>query len=177
VAAGAKPPGGPVARPATVSRSFPTRRAAPAFAGAGSGPAVLLAAIDRGAFPATLYLEGPSEPFKAAILRELRAAWSTKVQNAAPARVMRAAESGVDEILASYQGGSLFATRELILVLEIEDLGKSEKRVNALAEGLERPDGESSLVLVESEAENPRKLLEPLRARCASMSCLRRVPS
>jgi len=81
---------------------------------------------------------------------------------------MRVAESGVDEILSSYQGGSLFASRELILVLEIEDLGKSEKRVAALAEGLSRPGGESCLVLVESEAENPRKTLEPLRAACST---------
>jgi len=81
--------------------------------------------------------------------------------------VLRVAETGVDEILATYQGGSLFASRELILVLEVEDLGKSEKRVAALAEGLSRPGAETCLVLVESEAENPRKTLEPLRAACA----------
>jgi DNA polymerase III delta subunit len=114
--------------------------------------------------PATLYLEGPCEPLKAAMLAELRAAWAAHVPQAPTARVLRAAESGVEEILAAYQGASLFAPRELTLVLEVEDLGRSEKRVAALAAGLARPSGGSCLVLVESEGDSTRKSLDPLRA-------------
>ncbi len=83
---------------------------------------------------------------------------------AAPtARVLRAAESGVEEILAAYQGASLFSPRELTVVLEVEDLGRSEKRIAALAAGLAQPAGASCLVLVESAADGPRKSLDPLR--------------
>ena len=49
-------------------------------------------------------------------------------------------------------------------MLEVEDLGRSEKRVAALAAGLATPSGGSCLVLHESEADAPRKSLEPLRA-------------
>lgn len=62
----------------------------------------------------------------------------------------------------------MFAPRELLVVLEIEDLGRTEKRVAALAAGLGRPVGGTSMVLVESAAETPRKSLEPLRAACAA---------
>jgi DNA polymerase III delta subunit len=122
--------------------------------------------VDRGAFPATVYLEGPSEPLKAALLAEVRAAWAASCPESPLARVLRAAESGVPEILAAFQGVSLFSPRDLIVVLEIEDFGRSEKRIAALATGLARPVGTSSLILVESSAENPRKALEPLRAAC-----------
>jgi DNA polymerase III delta subunit len=72
----------------------------------------------------------------------------------------------VDQILAAFQGASLFNESELIIVLDVEDLGRSEKRVAALASGLSAGGG-SMLVLVESAAETPRKSLDPLRARCA----------
>ena len=39
-----------------------------------AGTAALLDGFARGAFPPTLYLDGPSEPLKAAMLAELRAA-------------------------------------------------------------------------------------------------------
>jgi DNA polymerase III delta subunit len=80
--------------------------------------------------------------------------------------VFRAAESSVEEILAAFQGTSLFSPRELSVVLEIEDLGRSEKRIRALAQGIAQPNEGSCLVLVESAAETPRKTLEPLRAAC-----------
>src|SRR5438093_3311862 len=64
--------------------------------------------------------------------------------------------------------GGRFSPRELTIVLEIEDLGRSEKKIAALAEGLGRPAGGSCLVLVESAAESPRKSLEPLRAAAAA---------
>ncbi len=80
--------------------------------------------------------------------------------------MFRAAEAGVDAILAAYQNTSLFSARELVIVLDVEDLGRSEKRVSALADGVERARGESCLVLVESAADNLRKSLDPLRAAC-----------
>ncbi len=129
--------------------------------------ATLIGGFDRGEFPRSLYLEGSSEPAKAALLADLRWCWAAKHPESPAARVLRVAEAGVDGILAAAQGGSLFAVAELTLVLEIEDLSKSEKRVAALAEGLGRTTDSACLVLIESEAESPRKMLEPLRAACA----------
>ncbi len=81
--------------------------------------------------------------------------------------MFRAAESGAEEILAAFHGTSLFTPRELVIVLDLEGLGRSEKNVLALAEGLTRPNDGSCLTLVESAAEQPRKSLEPVRAACA----------
>jgi DNA polymerase III delta subunit len=103
---------------------------------------------------------------KAAFLAEFRRGWAAAVPEAPQARVMRPAEHDLDQILAAFQNVSLFAPRELTLVFEIEDVGRSEKRVEALANGLARPAGGSCLVLVESEAETVRKTLAPLRAAC-----------
>jgi DNA polymerase III delta subunit len=61
----------------------------------------------------------------------------------------------------------LFSASELVLVLDLEDLGRSEKRVTALAHGLAAGGAESAIVLVESAAEAPRKSLDPIRAACA----------
>jgi DNA polymerase III delta subunit len=94
----------------------------------------------------------------------LRRAWARACPEAPLARVFRAAEAGIEEILTAFQGASLFSPRDLILVLEVEDLGRSEKRVAALAAGLATPSGGSCLVLHESESDTPRKSLEPLRA-------------
>ncbi|HEY3216077.1 MAG TPA: hypothetical protein VGK93_06255 [Candidatus Eisenbacteria bacterium] len=113
-----------------------------------------------------MYLEGPEESVKAALLAELRHAWARGCPEAPTARVLRAAESTVEEILAAYHARSLFTPRELVIVLDVEDLGRGERKVAALAEGLSRPSGGSSLVLVEGAAEAPRKSLEPLRAAC-----------
>ena len=134
-------------------------------------PAGGLALLDRLAadrFPPTLWVEGPSEALKAAFLAEARATWARLVPEAPLARVMRAAEAGVEAILAAYHGGSLFAPRELVLVLDAEDLARSEKRIAALAAGLRTPAGASCLVLVESAADRPRKSLAPLRAASAA---------
>jgi DNA polymerase III delta subunit len=128
----------------------------------------ILEAADRGVFPATLYVEGPSEPLKAAFLAGLRHAWATAVPEAARARVFSAGEAGIDEILAAFQNTSLFTPRELVLVLDVEDFGRSEKRVAALAAGLAHPGAGSTLVLVESASDAARKTLEPLRAVCAT---------
>src|SRR5580765_3081483 len=150
------------------SRTAPARAArgrgsAPA-PGAGTG---LLERLGRGDIPATLYVDGPCAPLVAALLAELRAAWAAAVPESPIGRILRTAESSVEEMLSVYQGASLFSSRELAIVLEVEDLGRSEKRVAALAAGLSIPAGGSTLVLVESEADEPRKSLEPLRAACA----------
>lgn len=166
--------GGSPAAKATGARTSGTRSAAPKPAARATRPTARAAvpqdalafarAISGGAFPASLYLEGESEPVKAELLATLRRVWRERVPEAPTAHVLRAAESGVEEILALYQAASLFAPRELIVVLDIEDLGRSEKRVGALAQGLLAPAGESCLVLVESAADSARKTLEPLRA-------------
>ena len=129
---------------------------------------VLLERAAAGDFPVTLWVEGPDEALKAVFLAEYRRAWAAAVPESAAARVLRPAENGVDEILSAYHNVSLFTPRELTLVLEIEDVGRSDKRVAALAEGVARPAGESRLVLVESAAESARKSLDPLRAACAA---------
>jgi DNA polymerase III delta subunit len=114
-----------------------------------------------------LYLEGPDEGVKAALLAELRHAWAGACPESPAARVFRINETGVDELLASFHGGSLFAARELLIVFEIEDLGRSEKRIAAFADGLSRPTTGACMVLVETAAEQERKLLAPLRAASA----------
>jgi DNA polymerase III delta subunit len=148
------------ARPAAGARA--TRPAGPAPRV--SGTAELLERFARDEFPVSLYADGPSEPLKAALLAELRRGWARACPESPRAHVFRAAESGPEEILAAFQGGSLFSPRDLIIVLDVEDLGRSEKKIVALAEGIGRPAGASTLVLVESESDTARKSLEPLRA-------------
>jgi len=90
--------------------------------------------------------------------------------------VFLASETGVDELLAAFHSGSLFAARELLLVLDVEDFARSDKRVAALAEGLGRPNSGTCIVLVESPAESERKSLEPLRAACP-VRCMAMAPT
>lgn len=153
----------------SAARSKAGSAAAPRARAAAPADALeLLERAGRGDFPPTLYLEGPDEALKAAFLAGLRRAWAAAVPEAPMARVMRPGENDVDEILSAYHGISMFTPRELTLVMDVEDLGRSEKRVAALAGGVARPGGTSSLVLVESAAESPRKMLEPLRAACTA---------
>ena len=126
----------------------------------------MLDTLGRGEFPASLYLEGACEPVKAALLAELRAAWAVAVPQSPLASVFRAAEVGVEQLLAAWQGASLFSPRDLVIVLDLEDWGRSEKKIVALAEALAKASSPSTMVLVESAAENERKLLEPLRQAC-----------
>jgi DNA polymerase III delta subunit len=149
------------------SKAGSPRSAAPRSRSGGDATLALLDAFDRGAFPSSLYVEGPSEPVRAALLSELRAAWAAAVPDAPVGRVFLASEASIEEILAAYQGASLFASRELAIVLEIEDIAKSEKKVAALAVGIARGAPQSCLVLVESSADGARKTLEPLRTACA----------
>src|SRR5262245_20242562 len=157
----------PATRPAARPAPRPATRPAPRrAAGVWLDDAGLFARLDREDFPATLWVEGPDETLKAAALAELRHAWAGACPEAPRARVFRAAESGVDEILAAFHGGSLFTPRELLLVLEIEDLGRGEKKIAALAEGMVRPSGGTCLALVETAADSARKALDPLRTAC-----------
>ena len=126
----------------------------------------MLESLGRAEFPTAVYLEGPCEPVKAALLAELRAAWAKAVPQSPLASVFRAAEAGVEQLLAAWQGASLFSPRDLVIVLDLEDWGRSEKRIVALADALTRATSPSTMVLVESAAENYRKLLDPLRRAC-----------
>ena len=136
-------------------------------------PLQVLERVEHGDFPASLYLEGPDEAVKAAFLAGFRRAWAASGDIAEnsfgvpPSRVMRPDENSVEEILAAYQTASLFSPRELTVVLEVEDLGRSDKRVDAMATGLATPAGGSCIVLVESASDSVRKALEPLRAACS----------
>ncbi len=162
------------------SRKSPTRSSpAPSKAGkpraqARSLPADLASTItawDAGRFPESLYLEGPDEALKAEVLSNLRQVWThpaAKTTAAGTVRVFRAAESGPEEVLLAYQSLSLFSPRELVLVLEVEDWGRSERKLGAVATALRSGGGPSCLVLIESAAEAMRKGLESLRSAAHS---------
>jgi DNA polymerase III delta subunit len=128
----------------------------------------LIARLDRDEFPSSLYVDGPDESLKAALLGEVRHAWTRACPEAPHARVFRAGEDRIDGILAAYHGTSLFTPRELLIVLEVEAIGRSERVVESFAEGIARGAGGSCLVLVESTSETPRKSLEALRAAAAA---------
>lgn len=127
----------------------------------------VLEAAGENRFPGTLFVDGPDEALKAAFLAEFRQAWARACPEAPLARVMWAGEHDVDEILAAYQGISMFTPRELTIVVGVEKLVRSEKKIAALAEGASRSAGESCLVFVEAAADETRKSLEPLRGACA----------
>ncbi len=131
------------------------------------GPALLERAF-AGDFPPSLYVHGPDEALKAAFLGEYRRAWALAVPESAAARVLWPGEDDVDVVLNAWQSVSLFAPRELTLVMGVEGLARSEKRANELAAGLGRPGGESRIVLVEAAADKPRKTLAPLQSACAN---------
>jgi hypothetical protein len=115
---------------------------------------------------ATIWIDGPDESLKAAWLAELRHVWAAGCPEAPAARVFRAAESGWWRSSPRSTVARWFTPRELIVVLEIEDLGRSEKKIAALGDGLARPSGGSTFVLVESSSDTQRKALEPLRTVC-----------
>jgi DNA polymerase III delta subunit len=147
----------------------PARRAAPKARAA--VPASGLALLERaaaGEFAPSLYVEGPDEALKAAFLAEYRRAWAAAVPESAAARVLWPGEDDVDAVLNAWQGMSMFTPRELTLVMGVDVLARSKKRVEELAIGLGRPGGESRIVLVEAAAEKRRESLEPLRAACVA---------
>jgi DNA polymerase III delta subunit len=126
----------------------------------------LIERLERAEFPASLYLDGPDESLKAALIAEVRRAWAKACPEAPHPRVFRAGEDTVEAILGAYHGTSLFTPRELLIVLDLEGLGRSERSVRAFAEGVVRPAGGSCLVLSESASESARRSLEPLRVVC-----------
>src|SRR5512143_899246 len=102
-------PSSPTRSSAARSRAGSARAAAAGPAPRRSAPAPGLGLLERfheGHFPASLYVEGPSEALKAAFLAELRRAWARACPESPLAHVFRAAESGVEEILAAFQGAS-----------------------------------------------------------------------
>ena len=155
------------------SRAGAGARGAGARGSAGARPApsadplAVLTAAESGTFSGSIYLEGPDDAVKTAFLAEYRRIWALAVPEAATPRVLHAGEAGVDPILTAYQNVSLFSPRELTIVFAIEELGRSDKRVKALADGLATPSSGSSLVLVESPADAVRKTMAPLRSACA----------
>jgi hypothetical protein len=151
-------------------RAAPARRPAAPKARA-AAPADGLALLERaaaGQFPPSLYVEGSDESLKAAFLAEYRRAWAVHVPEAAAARVLWPGEDEVDAVLTAWQGVSMFTPRELTLVMGVDSLARSKKKVEELAEGLGRPGGESRIVLVEAAADKKRESLAPLRAACAA---------
>lgn len=126
----------------------------------------LLGALEQGRFPGSLYLEGPDESVKAEVLAVLRSAWSAG--EGGEVRVFRAAEASAEDVVSAYQTVSLFSARAMVIVLEVEDWGRSERRVRAVADAVRAGGGLSCLVLVESASDTPRKSLEPLRAAAAA---------
>lgn len=122
-----------------------------------------------GTFPRSLWIEGPDEALKAAFLAGYRRAWAAAVPAAPAARVLWPGEDDVDAVLNAWQSVSMFTPRELTLVMGVEALARSEKRANELAAGLDRPGGESCIVLVEAAADKPRKTLAPVRAACEAV--------
>lgn len=84
-----------------------------------------------------------------------------------PPVVVRAAETGVDRVLAEAQGSSLFAPASFVLVLNVEEWVRSAKTVEAAAHGASSIPSGNVLVFVESAAENERKTLAVLSAACA----------
>lgn len=149
----------------------PARRASTAKPRA-AAPADGLALLERaaaGTFPPTLYVEGPDEALKAAFLAEYRRAWARHVPEAAAARVLWPGEDDIDAVLTAWQGVSMFTPRELTLVMGVDVLARSKKKVEELAAGLARPGGESSMALVEAASDKKRESLEPVRAACTAV--------
>ena len=139
--------------PSSPKRSSPVRSKAGSASGPATRPArakadgrslaigveALLDRLGRDEFPPALYLDGPDEGLKAALLAELRQAWARACPEAPAARVFRTSEAGVDELLAAFHGGSLFAPCELLsfllkkfrdLQLKLRSLSLENERLN-----------------------------------------------
>ena len=154
---------------AAPARRAPRPRAGvdPARAAASDAPA-LLARFDRGDFPATLYVEGPSEALKAALLAELRA-------RLGPPRAGRADRAGTARRRERRRRDprrlpGRLAVRPARADHRARDRGpraQREERRRA-GRGAVPAGGGACLVLVESAADNPRKSLDRLRAACAA---------
>jgi DNA polymerase III delta subunit len=140
------------------------------------GPAACEAWLARCAeSPGTTYLQGQDEALKTEILTALKESWLAAVPDAPPT-VLRAGEAGPGAVLNAVQGGSLFASRSLVIVLKVEDWARSSTTPIAVAHGLAAIPPENLLVLVESAGDSERKYLNPLRAACARVFALDGLP-
>jgi DNA polymerase III delta subunit len=163
----------------TAAKKPASRRASGTGASAApraGGPAACEAWLARVAeSPGTTYLQGQDEALKTEILTALKESWNASVPDAPPT-VMRAGEAGPGAVLNAVQGGSLFASRSLVIVLRTEDWARSSTTPVAVAHGLVAIPPENLLVLVESAGDSERKYLNPLRAACARVFALDGLP-
>jgi DNA polymerase III delta subunit len=152
------------------------RRAAAGSAPKAGGPAACEAWLARAAdSPGTTYLSGNDESLKAEILHALKEAWLAAVPDSPPT-VLRAGEAGPSNVLGAVQGGSLFASRSLVIVLRVEDWARSASVPVAVGQALAQIPPENLLVFVESAGDSERKHLNPLRAACARVFALDGLP-
>lgn len=136
------------------------------------GPASCAAWLERAAeSPGTTYLQGHDEALKAEILTALKEAWLAAVPDAPPT-VLRAGEAGPAGVLNAVQGGSLFASRALVIVLRVEDWARSATVPAAVAQAVAHVPAENLLVFVEGAGDSERKHLNPLRGACARIFAL-----
>jgi len=120
----------------------------------------------REPLPTSIYLSGGDEAAKAEVLSALKGRWAEERPDVPPV-VLRAAETGVDRVLAEAQGASLFVPASFVIVLNVEEWTRSARTVEAAAEGAAAVPSGNVLLFVESAAENERKTLVPLSAACA----------
>ena len=156
---------------AEAKRKKPRAAAAKAAPRAG-GPAACAAWLANAAgSPGTTYLQGHDEALKAEILTALKEAWIAAVPDAPPT-VLRAGEAGPAGVLNAVQGGSLFASRALVIVLRVEDWARSATVPAAIAQAVANVPPENLLVFVEGAGDSERKHLNALRGACARIFAL-----
>jgi DNA polymerase III delta subunit len=162
---------------AAASKATGSKRAtAGSAAPRAGGPAACEAWLARAAgSPGTTYLSGNDESLKAEILHALKEAWLAAVPDSPPS-VLRAGEAGPSGVLGAVQGGSLFASRSLVIVLRVEDWARSSSIPIAVGQALAQIPPENLLVFVESAGDSERKHLNPLRAACARIFALDGLP-
>ena len=157
-----------------VTKRAPSKKAS--AAPKAGGPAACEAWLARAAdSPGTTYLSGNDEALKAEILHALKEAWLAAVPDSPPT-VLRAGEAGPSNVLNAVQGGSLFASRSLVIVLRVEDWARSSTVPVGVANALAPIPPENLLVFVESAGDSERKYLNPLRAACARVFALDGLP-
>src|SRR5215467_12572858 len=88
----------------------------------------------RDPLPTSIYVSGGDEAAKAEVLGSLKERWAEERPEVAPV-VLRAAETGVDRVLAEAQGASLFVPATFVIVLNVEEWTRSARTVEAAAEG------------------------------------------
>ena len=164
------------AKPAPGRRAPARGRASAAAAPRAGGPAACEAWLARAAeSPGTTYLSGNDESLKTEILHALKEAWLAAVPDSPPS-VLRAGEAGPAGVLGAVQGGSLFTSRSLVIVLKVEDWARSSSIPIAVGQALAQIPPENLLVFVESAGGSERKHLNPLRAACARVFALDGLP-